>query len=178
MHRWVVLLTCLSAIFCVRPLDAEQLKDVSQTTPQRRVTRSAVIDVELRPGGVLRGVAVDENGHFQAGIAISARRSDAQITQVTTDKAGRFEISGLHGGVYQIVVDGSQRNCRVWQAGTAPPTARRDLLLVTGIPVERGQREFGSLLYQDHLLFALILAGAIAIPIIVNAQDDDNPSGS
>jgi len=70
----------------------------------------------------------------------------------------------------------------LWAPGTAPPSARDGLLVVSEEPVVRGQdaRGFGRLrrLVQNPWVISSLVGAAIAIPIAVDAHNDDEDSAS
>ena len=78
----------------------------------------------------------------------------------------------MNAGLCRIEYGGSVLACRCWSPRTAPPAATNELLLITGDPVERGQRCIGDL-FSGPVLIGLIIAAAVVIPIAVhNSQKD------
>jgi hypothetical protein len=71
-----------------------------------------------------------------------------------------------------LAAGGSVHLCRCWAAGTAPPAAQGEVLLVPIGLVERGQRPIGEIL-ANPILIGLIIAAAIALPIAVHNSKDD-----
>ena len=66
------------------------------------------------------------------------------ISSTKTDEQGMFAISGLRGGLHQIVAGGEVRTIRLWAEGTAPPIAKQGLLMVRQQTVMRGQQPHGK----------------------------------
>lgn len=131
------------------------------------------VDVELTATNEVRGLVLDGQGQQLANAKIQIASKHGAPTHTTTDEHGRFTISPVNTGEHQLSVFGSPVWCRCWKSGTAPPNARQDLLIVASKSVQRGQREFGTLLKSDKLLVALILAGAIAIPLTIISSSDN-----
>ena len=97
-----------------------------------------IIDIELDRQGRLLGVLVDTNGKPEALKKIQIRQGKKLLAETKTDRNGRFLVSKLRGGVYQIVSKDQAAVVRVWSNGTAPPKSKNAVLLVTG-KVARGQ---------------------------------------
>jgi len=87
------------------------------------------------------------------------------MARTTTDERGLFVIEGVRGGSYNILV-----------AGTAPPTAREALLVVTPDPVALGQNAGGTFwrTVTNPWVSAGLIGAAVAVPIALN----NNASGS
>lgn len=147
--------------------------------------RTNVADVELRRGGTFVGQIVSESG---AGVA------NAQVTltggqrprQAKTNTEGWFQFTDLRGGVYQFNSDGQIQRLRLWAAGTAPPTAKRGILVTPQNDVFRGQRvlspntnQFFRVAKQrlaDPLVVTGVALTAVAIPVAIHNSDDDPPA--
>ena len=88
----------------------------------------------------------------------------------------------MSGGVYDLRRQHSSGVYRLWAPRTAPPAAEKGVLLVTGDGVQLGQKgycdakrseqHFGFL--ANPWVLAGIVAAAIAIPLAVASNDDDN----
>ncbi len=135
--------------------------------------RPVIRDVALGSHGSLTGQLLDTQGRHCPGQLVVVQRQGSEPQKTETDQNGRFTISGLTGGTYQVATIDSLAVCRCWTEKTAPPAARKDLLLVSGTGVQRGQMPFGEMIFSAPVLIALVIAAAIAIPIAVhNSQDD------
>jgi hypothetical protein len=140
-------------------------RNTAHTTPLIR-------DVALGPGGRITGQFVNAQGHPQANQLVVLQREGGKVLQLKTDVSGRFALTGMTGGLYQFATVDSGMVCRCWAERTAPPNAIRDVLLVSGEGIQRGQRPISELLFSGPVLVALVIAAAIAIPIAVhNSQD-------
>jgi len=142
-------------------------------------------DIQLRPGGVLVGQVLDQQGAAQAGTTVSVQSGDQEIVRTTTDANGIFAAQGLRGGQYQIVTEFGQSDCRLWAADTAPPAATDAAVVVTGQEVVRGQWGYegagGRWLnwVRSHpYITAGIVAAAVATPLAIAASDDDDGPNS
>jgi len=100
----------------------------------------AVTDVALRDGGVLLGQVVDPQGTPRSNASVTILSGQQHLGVATTDKAGYFAFSGLHGGIYQITTRDGQGAYRVWTSDAAPPSAQQGALVVDGTDVVRGVR--------------------------------------
>ena len=140
-------------------------------------------DVALRPGGVLVGQVVDQQGAVKPDTVVSVQYSDYVVVRTTTDAHGVFAAQGLRGGQYQLVTEDGISVCRLWAPDTAPPAARPAALVVTGNNVVRGQWGGGPMhqwidwVKAHPYITAGVVATAIAIPLAI-ADDDDDPAGS
>ena len=171
-HVLTVLWSCLAVVVPAHTVAGAYPPTVAHSRSTTSENKPRVVDMELARDGTLSGTVVDVNGRRKAGVEVQIRQLGGKSVLVTTDKQGRFAASGKRGGVYQLVVHQSYQICRAWQAGTAPPSAQSEILLVDSGDIARAQRKFGSLFFSNHVLLGLILVGAIAIPVIIAAQDD------
>jgi len=96
-------------------------------------------DVALRNGGVLVGQVLDQQGVAKANTVVSVQYANHEIVRTTTDANGVFAAKGLRGGEYQLLTQDGSSSCRLWAAETAPPSAQKAALVVTGGDVVRGQ---------------------------------------
>lgn len=143
----------------------------AMAAPQAMITT----DIALRDGGVLVGQVVDGQGVALARTPVAVLQNNKEIARVETDKQGTFAVAGLKGGVYQVASLGHQGVYRLWAAQTAPPAAKKGLIMVSG-NVVRGQGPFSTVtgwISEHPLMTTAILATAIAVPLAI---DDDNPS--
>jgi hypothetical protein len=131
-----------------------------------------VRDVALGVNGSMSGQLVDVQGRARGQQIVVAVRHGAAPLQTQTDANGRFQFTGLTGGTYQVATADAALVCRCWTNQAAPPSAQRELLLVAGQDIQRGQYPIGDMLFSAPVLIALVIAAAIAIPIAVhNSQD-------
>jgi hypothetical protein len=131
-----------------------------------------VIDVALQNAGVLTGHVVGQDGKCLAQ---------------QTDVAGRFAMTGLAGGVYEVRWAQGVTICRLWAPQTAPPSAKAELLLTTDATVLRGQTGTpspGCSLLKGPLPWiaaGVVIAGLTWWDVVVaqkHRYDRDHPSAS
>lgn len=170
--RVVVLVVSMAIVFPQRVVEAADPPELSREIT-KSIEKSPVTDIVLGKKGELRGTVVNTAGQPQIGIDVILMRADGTRFKTATQANGYFVVSSLRSGVYQLTAGESSIACRVWLPESAPPAAVPGLILVSDAQLERGQREFGSLLHSDKVLLALILAGAIAIPIAIISNNDD-----
>ncbi|MFV2068708.1 MAG: carboxypeptidase-like regulatory domain-containing protein [Pirellulales bacterium] len=139
----------------------------------------AIADIELHERGTLVGHLADPTGNPLAGQQVLILKNQVQIGAATTDSRGRFAVSNLRGGVYEVSSAGTSRLLRVWVTGTAPPIAQTEALLVIERTIVRGQsdRRRGAVTRFLHnpWVLATLVGAAIAIPIGISINDKDLP---
>ncbi len=164
------LAVCLAAIgVCLpQPLVAASI----QSAP-------TLIDVELQKGpqgDVLLGQVQDQQGAVQAKVPVILYGAGNKVAETTTDADGYFTFHNVRGGVYQLTSAEGVGTYRVWQAGTAPPTAQPGALVVAGEDVARGNwhQQGGRLKFwlSHPLVIAGIVAAAVAIPVAIHNSRD------
>jgi hypothetical protein len=130
----------------------------------------AISDVALGAGGSLHGQVVDTAGQPVSGTEVQAITGGQSVGKTTTDQEGKFHLTGLRGGLYQVsVADNRGVVVRAWSDGTAPPAARSAVLMVQGDTTVRG----GFQMLANPWVLAGIAAAAIIIPLTL---DDDDAS--
>jgi hypothetical protein len=142
-----------------REAAGSEIETVESTTQAFKKPRLVIQDVSLGEQGELAGFVLDGQGKAVSESKVVVRSGRKTVAETTTDKAGRFEVSGLHGGVYQIEHSDGASVFRVWKKGTAPKNARSRALLVVGKPVIRGQSEGGILSLAQPGTLAATAAG-------------------
>ena len=169
---WLV--TVLTSVTSVTPL--QELLAADPIGSVERLGRSFVPlpanDVELLPGGMLVGQAINSAGQPLVGQVILVQQTSREPIVARSDHEGRFRLSGLSAGLCQIEYGDSAVVCRCWSPNTAPPAAAKEVLLTPGDLVERGQRPISDLL-TGPVLIGLIIAAAIAIPIAIHNSNKD-----
>jgi len=146
-------------------------------TPEPGPLPTPITDVALAPGGVLVGQVVDSKGSPVQRIPVTVLRENTPITTAESGRDGRFTVRGLQqGGVYQVAAAEAQGTYRVWAPGTAPPAAQPQATVVTqGALPSRPYSPLKFWLASPWVAIGIIGA-AIAIPIAVNAANDDDPA--
>ena len=184
-HRWIVVATAISC--AVTPsMHAAELANQSELS---RAMRAA--DIAMTPKGQVMGTVTDAQGQPMAGKVVEFRATNGRTWRATSGKEGNFLISGLPGSVYQVVTGDSVRICRLWTAGTAPPSANSALLIVGDRAAVRGQPSrqgiggpqqglgnglFGGAVtrgFSSPWVVGGILAAGLAVPIALATDRDD-----
>jgi hypothetical protein len=141
-------------------------------TPTAAKQTPQVLDVSLADGGALAGQVVDAQGLPLPETEVKVRSITGQAASSGfTDENGRFQIRGLAGGLYEVTAAQGSGAFRLWTAAASPPGAVKQVLLVAGQQVTRGQYlsggqwfgGTGSLVGGTIILGSLggIVAGAI-----------------
>jgi hypothetical protein len=136
-----------------------------------------VVDVALLNGNVLVGQLVDSNGKGVAEAQVQLQKQNKTMVTLKTDKQGVFAVKDVPGGVYRLAAAKTQGVYRLWAPKTAPPTAQKGALMVTGNKVVRGQygNGFRNMLANPWIV-AGIVACAVAIPVAIhNSNSGDSP---
>ena len=129
-------------------------------------------DIALQAGGTMRGQVVDAQGNPCGQIPLRVVRTtdQAPVAIAQTDAQGRFDVSGLTGGVYRVETPAGAAVYRLWAPNTAPPSAVASALVVQGDPAVRGN--LGGLGWFGWTLIGLGVAAAIALPLALDDDDD------
>ena len=168
---------CLSLAMPAQLLSAAPAsvsQDVLQSGTKAR--QPAVTDVSLDSGGRLNGQVVNADGEPVSNQVITVQYQGSDVAQAITDDAGRFAVHGLRGGVHNVVAGADSAVYRLWTSKAAPPAAKQDCVLVTYAAPLGGWGGFHAWL-RNPWVFAGLVAAAIAIPVGINAADDDDYSG-
>ena len=176
-RRCAVLLATLNWLLPISHVQALDGPSRAAATGQT-VQPTRITDIALGAGGQLRGRVVDVQGRAKETSQIVVVQDGRQMAATQSDRLGRFSVDGIHGGVFQVLAGGNMYVCRGWTAGTAPPIATEQLLVVDGGVVERGQRPISDLFFADPIMVGLVVAAAIAIPIAISNSKKDRPPGS
>ena len=139
---------------------------------------SQVVDVALLDGGVLIGQVVDAGGASQAAVPVSLQYQGKSVATPKTNKEGYFSLKGVKAGVYQIATKEGHGVYRLWAPGTAPPTAHKGAMIVTGDEVTRAQFGGSGMLafLANPWVIAGVVATAVAVPVAIHNSNNDSPS--
>jgi hypothetical protein len=89
------------------------------------------MDLRLSGSGTLAGQVVDDQGK-PVRTDVLVTYGGMVVAKTTTNRSGRFAVSGVRGGVHQIVAGNSSTLTRIWSENTAPASAKSAALLVRG----------------------------------------------
>ena len=158
------------------PVMTERLPAAPQAAPVAPAAPT-IGDVALASGGVFAGQVVDAEGRPQAGTVVAVFQQQQVVATVLADQQGQFSIRGMQGGMYQVTAGSKMTNYRLWAADTAPPTAQRSALLISGQDVVRGQGS-SRLRYwlTNPWVLAVGVATAIAVPIALSNRSKASSS--
>jgi hypothetical protein len=186
MKNWKQLRSAIAMYCCLSLVATQPLCWAQQVSPNEGET-FRISDVALNEDGALRGLIVGGEGQALAGVPIKMTQGDVTVVETATDQLGQFAVNSLNGGVYQMFVDQSQVNVRVWAPQTAPPTATTGFTYVLG-SVQRGQCTEDSCtgacggacgggcgplaLLMNPWVIGAAVAAAIAIPLALDDDDD------
>ena len=119
-----------------------------------------ITDLALRDGGVLVGQVVNDKNTPQRGMRVSLRDSqDREVATAITNRRGFFTMSGIRGGVYQLVTRRGRQVYRIWPPDTAPPSAQQTVRLVVNGEGTTGDPAMGTLVGAG-------VATAICVPVL------------
>lgn len=157
-------------------------------TKTQAANNVTLVNVELQADGSAVGQLVTDSGLAVTGMDIKVhdQKDVKQVSsKATTDKSGQFVINNLNSGTLVLSVGNESFACRVWQHGTAPPKSLTSFALVAGSDVVRGQdcvpckptmmQRLRCMSAGQKLGLGLVVAAAIALPIVLN-DDEDNAS--
>lgn len=140
-----------------------------------QAAKPLIRDVALQPGGVLNGQVLDEQAVAQGHSKLAVVYQGKPLTVTETDQEGRFMLTGLEPGIYELHLAEGGGAYRVWAPRTAPPAAEQSVLLVQDSRVVRGMHHgnghggFGWL--ANPWVLAGIVALAIGLPLALSNND-------
>lgn len=139
--------------------------------------KPVIVDVALQEDGVLLGQVVNPQGAPVADTAVRISDGKQQLGTAKTNKDGYFAFKGLKGGLYQVNASNGSGMFRLWAARTAPPSAQKGALLVSGQDLARGQMVPRLRTWmQNPWVVGGAIGAAIAVPVAIVASDDDGPT--
>ena len=115
-RTWKTGICWLACCGMILPAPALQMSIAQEIAPPPAAAAAAtgMVDVELRPGGVLLGQAIGANGMPLPSTAVSLQQANRPAVAATTDQAGYFVVRDLRGGVYEITAGEAHGLFRVW----------------------------------------------------------------
>lgn len=137
--------------------------------PARPAEKPVVADVVLKTHGILSGALVNPQGRPVKHSRIQIMHGRKTVAEVRTDKSGHYSVKGLRSGTHRIRTISGDTVCRFWTEKTAPPTAKKQLLLTTESSIVRGQNGGGS----GQIIGATVFAGTAAA--LFASVSGDNP---
>lgn len=125
MRNFVSVFACLGLILAPAFQTALQANETAKQA-------AAISNIALGAQGTLKGRAVDGQGKPLSGAKVTVSRDGQVVTTVVTTEEGHFQISGLTTGLYGLQAGQGQGTLRVWEQSIAPPSAKKDVLIVSG----------------------------------------------
>ena len=181
MTRWtwktgLAALTACGMMLCpAAPLMA------AADAPAVTASQSHAPQFALDANNTLPGVVVDLNGQPQTGQTVDLHKNGVSVGKAVTQDDGTFRLVvpvGTAQGAYLLTVGPQTVPCHIWNADTAPPSARKTAALAAGAPVVRGQEYcppgggVPSVMGLDFVtLFTLGAAGTAAVLSGINQSD-------
>jgi len=166
----IVALTCTGVCLPHRSIAAETM--IVEGIPVSK----KVEDLSLQ-NGLLVGGLVDASGRGVENAPVVIAQQGKPVLEMKTDSEGRFAAAGLKPGVYQVVSHGGLNNYRVWEEGSAPATAKKGVIHRVDPEVARGGSSNPLLSFlANPIVLAMIVAAAIAIPLALDDDDNDDAS--
>lgn len=145
--------------------------------PAAAVAQPVIHDVRLDSHGNLQGRLIDLEGQPVSQESLELLRDGRVVAQTASRADGQFEFTRLSAGVYQIRFSSYMVVCRVWTDAAAPPAAKSQLTVLSAPPTIRGQQPVSEI-FRNPLFIGLLVAAAIAVPVVVHNSRSDSPSGS
>ncbi|WP_397570754.1 carboxypeptidase-like regulatory domain-containing protein [Schlesneria sp. T3-172] len=128
----------LAAMGMVVPMSTIQAAEATSKV-SRTVHASVAADVAKLSTGEFAGRIVDHTGAVVKNAEVVVRQGKAEIVRTRTDAEGMFSVNNLKPGAYQVSSGTTEGLFRVWNEESAPPSARKNALIVLGHNGARGQ---------------------------------------
>lgn len=127
-----------------------------------------MVDVALM-NGLLRGQLLDGQGVAKSHVPVTVSSGERVVQRTATGQDGKFSVQLRQGGVYVIAAGDNSMVVRAWTQGTAPPSAKDAVLLVSGQNIERGNLGDNGILADPHVRVGLAIAaiGGIATAVVL-----------
>lgn len=166
----------LACVGWILPMTPSQVRAAEHTAASP--ARPMVHDLKLDQRNAFQGQLLNAAGQPLVDQALTLRTNGELVAQTKTDESGLFHFGDLRGGVYQIGIADAVVTCRVWTANAAPPAAKEQMLIVAGSEeIVRGQQPIGAI-FTNPLVIGVVVAAAIAVPLVVHNNSDEKPPGS
>jgi len=137
------------------------------------VPTATITDVCLTPQGELQGLVVRQNGQPVAGEVVRVMHNSKVVAAARTDARGRYTVKGLRPGTHKVSALRGEQVCRLWQAQTAPPAAKKGLISTESQRLVRGQ-DGGFEIGTAELVGLTIFGGVAAVTLATTLDGDDD----
>ena len=136
------------------------------------MNRQITTDVALAAQGTLVGQVVDQQGIGIPGARVVVRQHDRDLVETVADGSGKFAVSGLRSGTFQLAAANGQATVRLWTAKAAPPVANSRVMIVSGSD-QVVRANLGAI--GPWFLPALAAAGIIAGVAVATSNNSSSP---
>lgn len=126
--------TFFTGCLCACLLLAPAMQTSARATEEAAKKVANIHDFALDAQGLLKGKVVTGEGTPLAGAKVTVTRNLEVVATTVTERDGSFEVAGLSTGVYEIQAGEGRGSVRVWEQRVAPPTAKSNLMIVSGTP--------------------------------------------
>lgn len=157
-------------LFCGNVV-AQESNNASTAKAAPVAKKVVVSDVSLDERNVLVGQYLQSNGKPYADSTVALVQNGKIVQLAKTEKNGQFTVRAK-AGLYEIKTQKTSAVCRLWAHRTAPPAAKKGVVLVADENVVRGQ--LGNMGVGE----AAILGAAAGGGIIAGAAAGALGSGS
>ena len=137
------------------------------------MNRQVTTDVVLAAQGMLVGQVVDQQGIAIPGARVVVRQNERDLVGTVADRTGKFAVSGLRSGTYQLAAANGQASVRLWTANAAPPVAKSKVMIVSGSDQVIRANLGGGI--GPWVLPTLAAAGIIAGVAIATSNNSSSP---
>jgi len=122
---------------------------------------------------MLVGQVVDQQGIGIPGARVVVRQHERDLVGTVADRTGKFAVSGLRSGTYQLAAANGQATVRLWTAKAAPPVAKSRVMIVSGSDQVIRANLGGGI--GPWVLPALAAGGIIAGVAIATSNNSSSP---
>lgn len=149
---------------------AKPSTQTASSAPTSELRSPTSRDITLSAGGRLDGVLLDRQGMPLVGMPVMLTQNDREVASVKTDESGRFAITGLRGGQYNLATLDAVTPCRLWSEAAAPPHAK-PALQVYGGDLARGQMFRARNFFTSPVVIGAGIGTAIAVPLALHNRE-------
>ena len=163
----LVTLSCISLMMGQLPARAFGPPQSQQPSPSPSPQPILPItDVVLDDSGRLVGQIVDAQGNPRDGLVVVLRQGSRNGARAVTDSEGRFALSNVSVGLYQLDAGSTRAIYRVWTIQTAPPGSHHQAVLVAETEtVVRGNHIEAAVDQLDAITLAMVSSSIAAVAI-------------
>jgi len=143
---------------------------VSAHAAESKQNASQINDIALSSHGTLKGQAVDGQGQPLSGAKVNVLQNNKVVATAVTSQEGKFEVAGLSTGIYEVQAGQGKGVLRAWDSQVAPPTAKHNVLIVSGATTRAQAGLFVDPL--DTITLGLAITGT-ALGAVALSEDNE-----